>query len=107
MSKVSFFLKDPNASFHTRILLVCHFNGKRIKMSTETSVKPTMWIQNSMRARIHQTFKEAKDINEKLDKFEGAVNKIIYDLKDKNITISVADFKERIHKEVLLNTYTK
>jgi site-specific recombinase XerD len=107
MSKVSFFLRDPLASFSSSIHLICHFNGKRIKMSTELSIKPTMWIQSSMRARIHGTFKEAKDINEKLDKFEAAVNKIVYDLKDKNLSISTRDFKERIHREVLLNTYTK
>jgi site-specific recombinase XerD len=107
MSKVSFFLRDPIASFSSNIQLVCHFNGKRIKMSTEISIKPTMWIQSSMRARMHHTFKEAKDINEKLDKFEAAVNKIVYDLKDKNLTISKPDFKERIHREVLLNSYTK
>ncbi|MCF8274932.1 MAG: tyrosine-type recombinase/integrase [Flavobacteriaceae bacterium] len=107
MSKVSFFLRDPIATFNSSIHLVCHFNGKRIKMSTELSIKPTMWIQNSMRARIHATFKEAKDINEKLDKYEAAVNKIIYDLKEKNLSVSKADFKERIHREVLLNSYTK
>lgn len=107
MSKVSYFLRDPNASFSTNIQLVCHFNGKRIKMSTELSVKPTMWIQTSMRARMHSTFKEARDINEKLDRFEAAVNKIIYELKDKNISLSSTDFKERIHREVLLNNYTK
>lgn len=107
MSKVSFFLRDPNASFITNIQLVCHFNGKRIKMSTGMSIKPSMWISNAMRARIHKTFKEAKDINEKLDKFEASVNKIIYDLKDKNLSISTTDFKERIHREVSLNNYTK
>jgi len=107
MSKVSFYLRDPNASFSTNIQLVCHFNGKRIKMSTGMSIKPSMWISNAMRARIHKTFKEAKDINEKLDKFEGAVNKIVYDLKDKNLFISTPNFKERIHREVSLNSYTK
>lgn len=107
MSKVSFYLRDPNAITSTNIQLVCHFNGKRIKMSTGTSVKPSMWIQNIMRARIHKTFKEAKAINEKLDKFEASVNKIIYDLKDKNISISTADFKERILREISLSTYTK
>jgi len=66
MLKTSFYLRDPHANYATSIQLVCRFNNLRIKMATGLTVKPSMWIQKQMRARVHRSFPEAKKMNERL-----------------------------------------
>tara|TARA_B100000795_G_scaffold214089_1_gene167785 strand:- start:5394 stop:6650 length:1257 start_codon:yes stop_codon:yes gene_type:complete len=107
MRKASFYLRDPNANYATSVQLICRFNNKRIKMITGLTVKPSMWIQQQMRARVHSSFPEAKKFNERLVAFELAYQKVLYDLSDKKTTLSSAEFKERINKEAKLPSYVK
>ena len=107
MRKTSFYLRDPHANYATSIQLVCRFNYLRIKMATGLTVKPSMWIQKQMRARVHSSFPEAKKMNERLQDFEASFQKITYELIDKKTTISAQEFKERIKKEAQLPSYVK
>lgn len=76
------------------IQLVFFNNGKRIKMATGMDIKPSMWVEDLMRARIHFSNPESNVINERLDALESAVNHIEYDIKMRRVNISSNEFIE-------------
>lgn len=89
------------------IQLVFFNNGKRIKMATGMDIKPTMWVEDLMRARIHFSNPESNVINQRLDALESAVNHIEYDIKMRRINISSNEFIDRIKKRGQLFEFIK
>ena len=89
------------------IQLVFFNNGKRIKMATGMDIKPTMWVEDLMRARIHFSNPESNVINERLDALESAVNHIEYDIKMRRVNISSNEFIDRIKKRGQLFEFIK
>lgn len=91
----------------TSIQMVFFNDGKRVKMASGMDIKPTMWVEDHMRSRIHFSNPEAQIINERLDALESAVNHVAYDIKSRRINISSKEYINRVKKRAKLNDFIK
>jgi predicted ribosome quality control (RQC) complex YloA/Tae2 family protein len=71
MAQFNFYLREPNSSKPTPIILRATFSGYKIKCKTNESVLPDMWDNSTQRAKIS---KSTKNLNTQLDNLKVAAN---------------------------------
>lgn len=105
MSKVRFYLKDPNANkLETprgynedyQIFLNFSFNGKRLRYYTGERINPKFWNKDEQRARKSRQFPEYPDLNAKLDKLASETKTIYRRFQNEGKVPSIAQLKSEL-----------
>ena len=74
MSKVKYNLRSPKSKNDTAIMMIFHYDGDKLRMSTERSINPKYWNAKKQRAKELIEFKEHYKLNQFL---EEQSNKIV------------------------------
>jgi integrase len=98
MKTVNFNLRTLQAKNETSILLVIHYRGMRLRLSTKERVLVSQW--NREKQRIYQRIEteEAKRVNQRLDALENMVLRYLNALKEGSDAPTSADVKKHIGK---------
>jgi integrase len=68
MGKVKYNLRKPSSKTETVIMLIFHFEGDKLRLSTGKSILPKNWNANKQRAKETMEFKEHHSLNQYLEK---------------------------------------
>jgi integrase len=68
MSKVKYNLRKPNSKSETLIMMIFHFDGDKLRISTGRSIIPVYWNSKKQRAKELMEFKEHYSLNQYLEK---------------------------------------
>jgi len=85
--KVTFILKDPQATDETPVNLVFWYDQLRIKISTGERIRPKYWNKGTHRARETKDFPEFENFNTRLDNHQRNVMSAVRDHLNENNTI--------------------
>jgi integrase len=96
---VKFYLKDKNATQATAITMVIFYDNDRVKIPTGFSVPPKMWQEKKQRVKVTMEFKEANEINDKLNALESVMISLLKKYRDENYFPSPALIKADLKKQ--------
>ncbi len=95
-----FFLKRPNKTDATAIIMVVRVNRSEIlKYYTRESIKPSDWDSDNKLAREGKNYPEGWEINMRLQKYRLKFKSIFRELIDKKIPPARALIKVRLNEE--------
>ncbi|MCK5857114.1 MAG: tyrosine-type recombinase/integrase [Bacteroidales bacterium] len=97
MNRSNFYLKDANAKNNTSIVLSFNYGGNRLRIATNKSINPDLWIKQKQRAKTNG-YPENADLNEVLDEISAAFNSVYNEFVRNNLEPS---------KDQLINAYKK
>lgn len=103
MATAKLYLRDPNSTKPTPIILMFSFDGKRTKLPTEQKIPPTKW--NPKTQKVRQSFTGSPEINANLDTRVALVKKIYNQAKVNDIAPSAQYIKDKFKKHLVLNRY--
>lgn len=108
MARFNFYLRDPNATAETPIILYISYNSNRIKISTSKSIHPKYWNGLDQSVRSNKEFPGGKLLNAALHQMQEIIESILlkleYDLKrppEKSELLEAINMLQKPKKEVL------
>ena len=84
MAKINFYLRDINATSATPIFLTVFYNKQRVKLSTNESIEPKYWNEETKRPRVTKQFPTHPEFKTRLDNLENMVNNILRTYQNDN-----------------------
>lgn len=81
MAKFNFYLRDKKKDGDTPVILFISHNGNRLKYSTDKSINPKYWNEDSQSVRQVKEFPTAKIFNDRLKYIRAEAEKIFDELE--------------------------
>lgn len=109
MAKIKFYLASPNqnvSSIYARISYGA-FNivdGKKVYMPLKyyiaESINPEFWNVKTCRVNETRKYPTFPEFNHRLDSIESEIKKLLYKIKNDQITPTIEDFKQRLDQVI-------
>jgi integrase len=96
MSKVRFYIKEPDATGESLISLYFSYNKKRLVYSTGQKILPKFWSNESQRAKETKQFPQYPDLNARLDNLSHETLNIYRRFLNDGKVPSIAQFKSEL-----------
>jgi len=97
MGQIKFNLRNPKSENKTSIILVFHFDGEKIRISTRISIIPKYWNLKNQRVKERMDFPEHNKINQKLNEISLAMISTYNELIEKEGIASKDTLKEKFY----------
>ena len=81
---IKFYLRDKKSLNSTAIIMTLFYENNRVKIATGCSIPPNMWSDRKQRSKVTIEFKEAIEINDKLDLLESVMLSLLKKYRDEN-----------------------
>lgn len=82
MAKFNFYLREKTKDGETPIILFISYHGHRLKYSTEKSILPKFWNEDSQLSRLVKEFPNGKNLNNRLKYIKGEAEKVLSELEN-------------------------